>query len=99
MCSHLYIKRILTANEGDSRNLDEIYCGVVLACYYIVTHTPDTGQRLGKHIPGVTLSTLEEFPLLSNGPINTHSWQQKTVFSVRSLPRNYKRAQSGDVKE
>jgi hypothetical protein len=31
------------------------------------------GQRLGKHSPGVTLSTIEGHPLLGNGPINTHS--------------------------
>jgi hypothetical protein len=32
-------------------------------------------------------------PLLGNGPINTHSWQQKTVFSLGSVLRPYKRAQ------
>jgi hypothetical protein len=47
-------------------------------------------QRLGKHIPGVTLSTIGH-PLLGNGPINTPS--RTTVekfFSVWSVPRNYK---------
>jgi hypothetical protein len=29
-------------------------------------------QRLGKHSPGVTLSTTEGHPLLGNRPINTH---------------------------
>jgi hypothetical protein len=37
--------------------------------------------------------------LLGKGPINKHSWQQKRVFSVRSVPRNYKRAQSGELKK
>jgi hypothetical protein len=48
-------------------------------------------QRFGKHIPKVRLSTIEGHPLLGNGPINRYSLQQKTVFSVGSVPRNYKR--------
>jgi hypothetical protein len=59
---------------------------------------PTARQRLDKDIPEVTLSTIEAHPLLGNGPINTHSWQQK-MFPVESLPRNYKRAQSGELKE
>jgi hypothetical protein len=39
----------------------------------IVTHMPIARQRLGKHIPQVTLSTIEEHPLLSNGTINNNS--------------------------
>jgi hypothetical protein len=62
---------------------------------HTVTHTLIARQRLGKH--NHTLSTLGH-PLLGNGPINTHSWQHKTVFSVESVPRNYKRAQSEDGK-
>jgi hypothetical protein len=31
-------------------------------------------QRLGKHIPEVTLSTIEAYPLLDNEPMNTHYW-------------------------
>jgi hypothetical protein len=37
------------------------------------THMPIARQRLGKHIPEVTLSTIEGHPSLGNGPINTHS--------------------------
>jgi hypothetical protein len=58
-----------------------------------------TRQRLGKHIPEVMLSTIEGHPLLGNGPINTHSGQQNTTYSVVSVPRNYKRAQSEELKE
>jgi hypothetical protein len=39
----------------------------------IVTHMSIAKQRLGKHIPEVTLSTIEEHPLLGKGPINNHS--------------------------
>jgi hypothetical protein len=28
-----------------------------------------------------------------------HSWEEKTVFSVGFVPRNYKTAQSGELKE
>jgi hypothetical protein len=59
---------------------------------------PIARQRLGKHIPEVALSTIGHI-LLDNGLINTNSLQQKTVFSVRSVPRNYKRAQSGELKQ
>jgi hypothetical protein len=40
---------------------------------YIVTHVPIDRQRLGKHIPGFTLSTPEGPPLLVNGPMSTYS--------------------------
>jgi hypothetical protein len=66
---------------------------------HIVTHMPFAGQRLGKHITEFTLSTIEWHPLLDNGEINFHSQQQKKVFSVVSVPKNYKRAQSEDLKE
>jgi hypothetical protein len=66
---------------------------------YIVTHMPIARQRLAKHIPEITLSTIEGHALLGNGPINTHSRQQKMVFSVDSVPRIYKRAQSEELKE
>jgi hypothetical protein len=39
----------------------------------IVTHMTIARQRLGKHCPGITLSTIEEYPLLGNGSINTNS--------------------------
>jgi hypothetical protein len=42
---------------------------------------PIARQRLGKHIPEVTVSTIEGHPLLGNWLIKTDSWQQKTVFS------------------
>jgi hypothetical protein len=58
---------------------------------YIVTHMPIARQQLCKHILEVTFSTVEGNRLLGNGPINTHSWQKKAVFSVGSVPRNYKR--------
>jgi hypothetical protein len=35
------------------------------------------------------LYVIRIYPLLGNGPINTHSLQQKTVFSVGSVPRGY----------
>jgi hypothetical protein len=38
-----------------------------------VTHMTIARQRLGKHIPGVTLSTIKGHPLLGNGSIDTHS--------------------------
>jgi hypothetical protein len=60
---------------------------------YSVTDMPIARQRLYKHIPENTLPTIGHL-LIGNGPINTHSWQQKTVFSVGSVPMNCKRAQS-----
>jgi hypothetical protein len=59
---------------------------------------PVVRQWLGKHIPEVTLSIIEGNPLLGNGPINTHSRQQ-TVFSMESVQRNCKRAQSEELEE
>jgi hypothetical protein len=47
----------------------------------IVTHKPIARQRFCKHIPEAKLSTIG-YPLLDNGPITTHYWQQKMVFSV-----------------
>jgi hypothetical protein len=58
-----------------------------------VAHRSIARQRLSKYIPRHTRWTIGH-SLLGNGPINTHSWQQKTVFSVGSVPRSYKRAQS-----
>jgi hypothetical protein len=58
-----------------------------------MTHMTIARQRLGKHIPNVTLPTIEGHSLLGNEPINTHSWKQKMVFSAGSVPRNYKRSQ------
>jgi hypothetical protein len=55
---------------------------------------PLLGNGLINTFPIHTLSAIEGHPLLGSGPINTHSSQQKTVISVRSVPRNYKRAQS-----
>jgi hypothetical protein len=43
-----------------------------LHIYNIVMHMHIARQRIGKHIPEVTLPTIGH-PLLSNGPINTHS--------------------------
>jgi hypothetical protein len=40
---------------------------------HIVKHMPIAKQRLGEHIPEVTLSKIEGYPLLDNGPIITHS--------------------------
>jgi hypothetical protein len=37
--------------------------------------------------------------LLGNGSENSHSWQQKTLFSVESVLRSYKRTQSEDEAE
>jgi hypothetical protein len=38
-----------------------------------MTHMTIARQLLGKHIPEVTLSTMESRPLPGNGLINTHS--------------------------
>jgi hypothetical protein len=38
-------------------------------------------------------------PLLGNGPVNTHPYQQKTVFSMGTILRGYKRAHSVDTME
>jgi hypothetical protein len=46
---------------------------IIIFIIIILTHIPNTRQRLGKHIPEVTLSTIEREPFLGNGPINTHS--------------------------
>jgi hypothetical protein len=62
-------------------------------------HKPIDRQRLGKHILEVMLSTIEGDPSLGNRLTNTNSWQQKMVFSVGSLPGNYKRVQSGELRE
>jgi hypothetical protein len=43
------------------------------ATEYIVKRMSIARQRLSKHIPEVTLSTVEGYPLLGNGPINMHS--------------------------
>jgi hypothetical protein len=63
-----------------------------------VTHTTIARHWLGKHIPEVKIATIEGQALLGNGPINMHSRQQN-VFSMGSVPRNYKRTQSGELKE
>jgi hypothetical protein len=47
--------------------------------YYIVTYMPVAKERLGKHIPEVTLSKIGH-SLLGSGQINTHSRQHKTEF-------------------
>jgi hypothetical protein len=43
-----------------------------------VTHMTIARQRIGKHSPGVTLSTIGH-SLLDNGPINTHSRTEGSV--------------------
>jgi hypothetical protein len=48
------------------------------------SHMLITRQRLGERIPEVTLSTIGH-QLLGNGPINMHSWQQNTMFSVGTV--------------
>jgi hypothetical protein len=40
---------------------------------HIVTHMPITRQWLGKYTPELTLSIIEGYPLLGNGPTNRHS--------------------------
>jgi hypothetical protein len=55
---------------------------------------PLLGHGSVNTLPKHTLSTIEGYPLLGNGPINSHSWQQKTVFTVGSVRRSYKRRQS-----
>jgi hypothetical protein len=42
----------------------------------IVTHMTIARQQLGKHNPGVTLSTKEGHPSLGNRPINPFPWRQ-----------------------
>jgi hypothetical protein len=65
----------------------------LLDLYILWRICPLLGNDSANTFPKHTLSTIR-YPLLGNGPINTHSWQQKTVFSVGSLPRSYKRAQA-----
>jgi hypothetical protein len=38
---------------------------------YIMTCIPIASQRLGKHIPAKRMRATEEYPLLSNGPLDT----------------------------
>jgi hypothetical protein len=61
--------------------------------YKIVKHVSIATQRLGKHTPAVTFSIIGH-PLLGNGPIDTHSSKQKTVFSVGYVPRIIRGAHS-----
>jgi hypothetical protein len=61
----------------------------------IVTFMSIVRQPLCKHITKHTRSAIG-LPLLRNGPINKHSSQQKTVFSVGSVPMSYGREQSED---
>jgi hypothetical protein len=42
----------------------------------VAIHMTIVRQQLGKHIPGVTFSTIEGHPLLGNGPINTFPRRQ-----------------------
>jgi hypothetical protein len=57
---------------------------------------PLLGNGLVNTFPKHTLSI--GHPLLGNGLI-THSWEQETVFSVRSVPRNFKRTDSGELQK
>jgi hypothetical protein len=68
-------------------------------CFYIMTFIPTAKQRVGKHVSATRAHATIEHPVLGNGPANTHSWQQKTMFSVEPVPRSYKRAQSEDGTE
>jgi hypothetical protein len=56
-------------------------------------------QRDGKHIPTNPTSSRIGRLLLSNGPVNTHPWQEKTVFSVESLHSGYKKCSAGQEKK
>jgi hypothetical protein len=64
----------------------------------MVTCIPIARQRLGKHSPAKqTRSTIWRL-LLGNGAVIT-PLQQYRLFSVRSVPRGYKRTQSEDATE
>jgi hypothetical protein len=52
---------------------------------------PSLGNGSVNTFPKHTRSTIGH-PFLSNGSINRHSLQQKTVFSMESVQRSYKRA-------
>jgi hypothetical protein len=54
--------------KSKSRDLDQ---------FNNMTRMTTARQRLGKHIPEVTPSTIKGHPLLCNEPINKHSWEQK----------------------
>jgi hypothetical protein len=56
---------------------------------------PIDRQRLGKHIPEKKLSTIEEHPLLGNGPVDALSGQQKIIFSMESVQSSYKKCSAG----
>jgi hypothetical protein len=62
----------------------------------IVTCIPIARQRVDKHIPATCVHATEEgLPLLGNGAVNMHSWQQKTMFSVGFLQSGYKKGSAG----
>jgi hypothetical protein len=46
-------------------------------------------QRLGKHIPEVTFSTIEGNQLLGNGSISTHSLTEDCVFGGVTAEKIY----------
>jgi hypothetical protein len=83
-----YISNIDTLKPGSLFSIILIYKS-------IVTHTPIARQRFGKHFPKHTLSTIEGHSFWGNRWIKTHSWKQKTVFSMEYVQRSYKRSQSG----
>jgi hypothetical protein len=76
-----------------------LWWSLAYICFYIVTRIPIARQRVGKHIPANQAHATIGHRLLRSGPVNMHSWQQKTVFSVGSLPISYKRAESEDGTE
>jgi hypothetical protein len=55
---------------------------------------PIARQRLCKHIPEAYAFISKRTSIATYRTNNTHSWQKKTEFSVGSLPRGYKMAQS-----
>jgi hypothetical protein len=62
----------------------------------IVTCTPIARQRIAKHISATNVNaTIEGYPLLGNEPLNMHSRQEKTVFSVKSVQSGYKKCSVG----
>jgi hypothetical protein len=62
---------------------------------YIVTCISIARQRVGKHIPSTQAHKTIGRLLPDNGPVNTHSWQQETVFYVGSAQSVYKKCSAG----
>jgi hypothetical protein len=62
---------------GNAQNMRTQQQVISRSVFYVARAMPIPRQRVAKYIPKVTLSTINEYPLLGNGAVNT-------VFSVGS---------------